>query len=102
MHGREKQGRSWLWLVGGLCFASAWLSGALEASLSQAWNAYTLLFLALTSLFWGLHGWQRARSDDDTREGRAFSFAIFALAPWFLFLVLMIAPYAFGVRQWPR
>jgi hypothetical protein len=50
---------------------------------------------------WGATGWIGAREDGATYEGRAFYAAILALAPWLVFPLLIIAPFALGVRQSP-
>jgi hypothetical protein len=93
--------RAWGWLLGGLCLAGAWLAGSFSASVVGAWNPPALVCLGLASVCWGATGWIGAREDGATYEGRAFYAAILALAPWLVFPLLIIAPFALGVRQSP-
>jgi hypothetical protein len=91
--------RTWAWLLGGLCFVGAWLSGALAPTMWQIWTWPTVLCLCLTSLCWAIYGWQRAREQQATGEGQAFLGTLWAIIPWLGFLALMIMPYALGVQQ---
>jgi hypothetical protein len=90
--------QTWAWLVGGVCFAGAWLSGAMAPDMVQAWNLPVVVGLILTSICWGVAGWYRAQELDMTYEMRAFNAAILAVVPWLLFIMLLIMPYALGVQ----
>jgi hypothetical protein len=90
---------SWAWRCGALALAGAWLAGALAPLLRHIWGWPVLLCLGCASLCWGYAGWRRARARGQTYEESAFSFAILAIVPWMIFLVLMFLPYALGVRQ---
>jgi hypothetical protein len=58
-----------------------------------------MILLCLASICWGVYGWNAPQDADTTYEIRAFLSAISAMAPWLVFIVLMIGPYALGVRQ---
>jgi hypothetical protein len=99
MQEHNSTGRSWLWLLGGLCFVMAWLAGAVAPGIGRIWNWQTIGCLCLTSICWGMYGWERAGAEDASREGRAFHLALWVIVPWLAFLLLMLIPYAAGIRQ---
>lgn len=100
MHDEQENGLfSWPWLAGGLCLASAWLFGALAPDMAQSLNGPAVACLLLTSLCWAVAGWRHASAEAAPLELRAFRSALVALLPWFVFVLLMIMPYALGLGQ---
>jgi hypothetical protein len=99
MQGR--QGKSWALLIGWLTFVCAWLVAGLAPTMQGAWRWQSVSLLLLTSLCWGIYGWQHVAQTqpESSREVRAFIAALGALLPWLGFLAFLIIPYALGVRR---
>lgn len=91
--------RSWEFLVGWLGFVIAWLMGGLAITPLQVWSWPVLICLAVSGICWGLDGWRSAAKAGRPREERAFLMAILTLTPWFSYSILILLPYAFGLRS---
>jgi hypothetical protein len=99
MSENENNIKTFAWLAGVLFFVLSWLVGALAEDLAGSLNPWTVMLLCLTSICWGVYGWHAAHHADTSYEIRAFLSVIAATAPWLAFLIVMIGPYALGVRQ---
>ncbi len=91
--------RDWARLVGWLCLAVSWLLASREPDFTRVLTWHTASSPGLSSLCWGIYGWNTVSLVDETLERKAFLFFIWAIVPWFGFFLLMMLPYAPGIRQ---